>query len=100
MKTIKLLESFEWSQLQKGRLIDVGDGLAVGISPDVLSGQVPMKVVHRQTQKKRGLYLRHFKEGKNKSKCRRCEAVFTGKHHRVAAMTHLRRSHRDVWRKR
>ena len=109
MKTIHMLERFEWNQLLKGRLVDITDGLAIGVSPDALDGsrelptkKSPRRRMRRDTRldKKQQFFSRHFTEHGEKSKCRHCKKVFRGKYHRLAAMTHLRRTHKDVWRKR
>ena len=115
MRTIKLLERFEWTQLNKGRLIDVADGLAVGVSPDALDrqternekrGSYKRKTKTREgyrdkrSDKKKEYFAAHFVERGLSSRCRHCNMVFEGKHHRLAAMTHLRRAHKEIWRKR
>jgi len=111
MKRIHVLESFELKQLMKGRVVSMGEGDGLALSPDLLDGaphRAPRKLHGKrksrsgnsQAQRSLEFYQQNFKQGpKQKSACRHCQDVFTGKHHRIAAATHTRRSHPEVWRK-
>jgi len=63
MKTLKMFEAFEVKQLLKGRIVDIGEGMAVGISPEAISGVTENEAVPRKKKgwkkggKKRGTYL-------------------------------------------
>jgi len=107
MKQVFTLDDHDLQQLKKGHIYDI-----------VLNG-VAYGLAYHGRRTKRGVYKPKAQPPKRPSKgqasarflkffdtragggvqCRHCPTRFKGRHHRVAAMTHFRRTHPDLWNK-
>jgi len=110
MKQVFTLDDHDLDQLKKGHIYDIVlNGVAYGLAyrggPRKRGSYKPkapsLPTLYARPTKRlaSARFLKFFTIRGKGAQCRDCTMSFKGVHYRVAAMTHYRRTHPDLWNK-